>query len=381
MPCERTVFETCYAYRHLTCGHDSGLSSRFGLELLHERHHQQVSSSRLSLSAAVLQRYKNPSLSLQSLPTSLPAFYLSDHFSAPFHDFHEPLYNILTMRFLSLYIVFVSFSLALLLSGGVHGIPVSVSNPNASPRHAEVHRSDDITGGLLSDLLKAVTALLGSLPGPAAQTLAAPAIINPVQNLTSSLPLPGLPVLLGAVEAADFGSSYSSSSTVQASSTASPSQASSAAASASAVHQQADVHPGRGRHVHRRDTTSAPASLSSGSVYASSTSASGSVPVSPAIAPSAIASAKPALAVVTPIPSLPVSPPVPTLPAPLPAAIPPLPVSPPAAIPPIPVSLPAALPSLPASLPAAIPVLAASGMPTASGTTKGKRTRRNTHHR
>ncbi|KAG1779553.1 hypothetical protein EV702DRAFT_1194933 [Suillus placidus] len=264
------------------------------------------------------------------------------------------------MRFLSLYIVFVSFSLALLLSGGVQGIPVS--HPNAPPRHAELHRRGN---DLISALLSVVESLLGTLPLPGAAVQPAQAAIERVQNLTASLPLPALPIpalpIPRGVEAVSVSSSYSSSSTVQANSSASLSQASTAAASASAAHQQADVHPGHGRHIHRRDTTSASAPLSSGSVHASSTSASGSVRAS-----SASASGKPALAVV---PSLPVSLPIPTssLPVSLPIPNPSLPV---------PVHVP--ISSLPVSPPISVPILAASGMPPkASGTTKGKRT----HHR
>ncbi|KAG1756983.1 hypothetical protein EDB19DRAFT_1900540 [Suillus lakei] len=289
------------------------------------------------------------------------------------------------MRFLSLYIVFISFSLALLLSGGVHGIPVSVSNPNASPRHgelppthhlhlqtssdyfsthiAEVHRRDD----LLSAVVSLLESLLGTPKPSVSATQPVQGVIKNLQNLTASLPVPGLsalPVPRGAVEAVGVGSSYSS--TVQASSSASPSQASaspsqapSAAASVSAAHQQADVHPGRGRHIHRRDTTSASAPSSSVSAHASSTSASGSVRAS-----SVSASGKPALAVV---PSLSVSLPIPT---------PSFPVSPPVSSPSPPVSLPIPTP-LPASIPVSILTHAASGMPKASGTTKGKRT----HHR
>ncbi|KAG2350986.1 hypothetical protein BDR05DRAFT_955142 [Suillus weaverae] len=264
------------------------------------------------------------------------------------------------MRFLSLYIVFVSFSLALLLSGGVQGIPVS--HPNVPPRHAELHRRD--SGNLISVVLGILSALLGTLPLPGAAVQQTQAVIDRVQNLTTGLPpLPALPLSIprGAVEAVSVGSSYSSSSTVQANSSASPSQASTAAASASAAHQQADVHPGHGRHIHRRDTTSASAPSSSGSVHASSTSASGSVRAS-----SASASGKPALAVVS---SLPVSLPIPTpslsglLPIPNPS-------------PPVSVHVP--ISSLPVSPPISVPILAASGMPPkASGTTKGKRT----HHR
>lgn len=266
------------------------------------------------------------------------------------------------MRLLSLYIVFVSFSLALLLSGGVQGIPVSVSNPNAPPRHAEVHRQND----LISELLGLLSSILDSLDVPVAAVQPAMAAINRVQNLTASLPLPALPIPAlpiprGAVEAVSAGSSYSSSPTVQANSTASPSQASNAAASASAAHQQADVHPGPGCHIHRRDTTSASTPLSSGSGHASSASACDSVRAS-----SASASGKPALAVV---PSLPVSLPIPN---------PSLPVSLPIPTPSLPVSVPVPIHSLPVSPPISVPIIAASSMtPKASSTTKGKRT----HHR
>ncbi|KAG1868270.1 hypothetical protein DFJ58DRAFT_98138 [Suillus subalutaceus] len=266
------------------------------------------------------------------------------------------------MRLLSLYIVFVSFSLALLLSGGVQGIPVSVSNPNAPPRHAEVHRRND----LISALVGILSSILGSLNLPVEAVQPAQAAIDRVQNLTANLPLPALPIPAlpiprGAVEAVSADSSHSSLPTVQANSTASPSQASTPAASASAAHQQADVHPGRGRHIHRRDTTSASAPSSSGSAHASSASASGSVRASPASA-----SGKPALAVV---PSLPVSLSIPK---------PSLPVSLPIPTPSLPVSVPVRIHSLPVSPPISVPIIAASGMPPkASGTTKGKRT----HHR
>ncbi|KAG1886103.1 hypothetical protein F4604DRAFT_62393 [Suillus subluteus] len=265
------------------------------------------------------------------------------------------------MRLLSLYIIFVSFSLALLLSGGVQGIPVSISNPNAPPRHAEVHRRD----GLISDLLGFITNILDSLDVPVAAVQPAKAAINRVQNLTANLPLPALPIAAlpiprGAVEAVSADSSHSSLPTVQANSTASPSQASTPAASASAAHQQADVHPGRGRHIHRRDTTSASAPSSSGSAHASSASTSGSVRASPASP-----SGKPALAVVP----LPIS---------LPIPIPSLPVSLPIPTPSLPVSVPIPIHSLPVSPPISVAIVAASGTPPkASGATKGKRT----HHR
>lgn len=314
-----------------------------------------------SLSAAVLQRYKDPSMPLQSLPTSFPAFCLSDHSSAPFNDLDEPfILNILIMRFLSLYIVFISFSLALLLSGGVQGIPVSVSNPNAPPRHTEVHRRD-ASGSLISAVFGIISSILGSLDIPVEAVQPVQDAIDHVQNLTAGLPLSALPIPRNAVEAVGVDSSYSSSSTVQANSTASPSQASNAVASALGAHQQAGVHTGRGRHIHHRDTTSASAPLSSGSAHASLTSASGSVRV-----PLASASGKPALAVV---PALPVS---------LPIPIPSLPVSVPVSIPSLPVSVPVPIPSLPVSPPISVPITAPSPVPPkTSGTTKGKRT----HHR
>ncbi|KAG1814033.1 uncharacterized protein BJ212DRAFT_1482376 [Suillus subaureus] len=265
------------------------------------------------------------------------------------------------MRFVSLYIVFVSLSLALLLSGGVQGIPISASSPDAPPRHTEVHRSND----LITALLGVISSILGSLDLPVAAVQPAQAAIVSMQNMTAglpplpALPIPALPNPRGAVEA--VGSSYSSSPTGQANSTASPSQASSAVASASVAHQQADVHPGGGRHIHRRDTTSASAPSSSGSAHVSLASASGLVPAS-----SASASGKPALVVV---PSPPVSPPIQT---------PSLPVSLPIPTPSLPVSAPVPIRSLLVSPPISLPIFATSSMPPkASGTTKGKRT----HHR
>ncbi|KAG2047045.1 hypothetical protein BDR06DRAFT_1014199 [Suillus hirtellus] len=288
------------------------------------------------------------------------------------------------MRFLSLYIVFISFSLALLLSGGVQGTPVSVSNPNAPPRHsellpahhlpissdhfshiAEVHRRD-AAGSLISAVFGILSSILGSLNLPVEAVQPVQDAIGHVQNLTASLPpLPALPISAvpiprNAVEAVGVGSSYSSSSTVQANSTASPSQASNAVASALGAHQQAGVHTGRGRHIHHRDTTSASAPLSSGSAHASLTSASGSVRV-----PLASASGKPALAVVP----LPVSLPIPD---------PSLPVSVPVSIPSLQVSVPVPIPSRPVSPPISVPITAPSpAPPKTSGTPKGKRT----HHR
>ncbi|KIK37609.1 hypothetical protein CY34DRAFT_447065 [Suillus luteus UH-Slu-Lm8-n1] len=267
------------------------------------------------------------------------------------------------MRFLSLYIVFVSFSLALLLSGGVQGIPVSVSNRHTPPRHAELHRrSEDITNTVLGLL----ASLLGALGIPLAALQPVETVVDHAQNLTTGLlpALPGLPIPRGAVEAVSIGSSYSSSSTVQANSTASPSNVS-ASPSPSVVDQQAEVHPGRGRHIHHRDTISASAPLSSGVVHASSTSASGLVRPSSASAPG-----KPALAV---LPTLPVSLPIPIPTAPVALPIPSIPLP----LPPLPVSAPIPTPSLPVSPPIAVPVLAASGMPMSFGTIKGKRT----HHR
>ncbi|KAG1793949.1 uncharacterized protein HD556DRAFT_1443322 [Suillus plorans] len=319
---------------------------------------------------------------LQSLPTSFPAFCLSHHSSAPFNDLYEPFFlNILIMRFLSLYIVFISFSLALLLSGGVQGIPVSVSNPNAPPRHsellpahrlpissdhfshiAEVHRRDG--PDLISAVLGIISSLLGSLNLPVEAVQPVQDAIGHVQNLTaglpplSALPIPALPIPRNAVEAVGADSSFSSSSTVQANSIASPSQASNAVASALGAHQQAGVHTGPGRYIHRRDTTLASAPLSSGSAHASLTSASGSVR-----APLASASGKPALAVVPPLPVL------------LPIPNPSLPVSVPVPIPSLPVSVPVPIPSLPVSPPISVPITAASPVPPkTSGTTKGKRT-------
>ncbi|KAG2118194.1 uncharacterized protein F5147DRAFT_648564 [Suillus discolor] len=229
------------------------------------------------------------------------------------------------MRFLSLYIVFISFSLALLLSGGVQGIPVSVSNPNAPPRHTEVHRRDD--SGLIPTVLGIISSILRSLNLPVEAAQPVQDAMDRAQNLTSGLPpLSALPIPRNAVEAVGVDSSYSSSSTVQANSTASPSQASNVVASALGAHQQA------------------------GSAHASLTSASGSVRV-----PLASVSGKPALAVV---PSLPVSVPV--------------------SIPSLPVSVPVPIPSLPVSPPISVPITAASPVPPkTSGTTKGKRT----HHR
>lgn len=354
IPCERTVSETWYACRHLT-GYNSGSSLWFSLESLQARHRQRVSPSRRSLSAAVLQRYKDPFFPLRSLPTSFPAFIYQTTLALHLTIFT----NLSIMRFLSLYIVFVSFSLTLLLSGGVQGIPVSVSNPNAPQRHAEVHRRDN---DLISALLGIVTSILGSLNLPAATMQPAQAEIDRIQNMTagSLLSAPALSIPRGAVEAVGVGSSYSSSSPVQSNSIASHPQVSTAA-SASATHQQADRYQGHGRPIHRRDTTLASAPSSSGSVHASSISASGSVRAS-----SASASGKPALAVV---PSPPVSLPIPN---------PSLPVSLPIPNPSLPVSVPVPIHSLPVSPPTSVPTPAASGVsPKASGTTKGKRI----HHR
>ncbi|KAG1771232.1 hypothetical protein EDD22DRAFT_604361 [Suillus occidentalis] len=274
------------------------------------------------------------------------------------------------MRFLSLYIVFVSFSLALLLSGGVQGIPVSVSNRHAPSRHAELHRR---TGtDIANTVLGLVTSLLNALgiDIPIAEAVQpVQAAIGHAQNLTAGL-LPALPIPRDAVEAVSVGSSYSSSSTVQANSTASPSNVS-ASPSPSVVDKQAEVHPGRGRHIHHRDTISASAPLSSGVVHASSASASGLVRPSSASAPG-----KPALAALPTLPvSLPI--PIPSLPVSLPIPIQSLPVSLPIPNPSLPVSVPVPVPTLPVSPPIAVPVLAASGMPMSFGTIKGKRT----HHR
>ncbi|KAG1845423.1 hypothetical protein C8R48DRAFT_837525 [Suillus tomentosus] len=328
IPRERTVSETCYASPVLTIRvRACGLVWNYCTNVVVDRFHHLCQ----------------------------PPF-CKDHSSAPFNDLYEPFFlNILIMRFLSLYIVFISFSLALLLSGGVQGTPVSVSNPNAPPRHTEVHRRD-AAGSLISAVFGILSSILGSLNLPVEAVQPVQDAIGHVQNLTASLPslpalpIPALPIPRNAVEAVGVGSSYSSSSTVQANSTASPSQASNAVASALGAHQQAGVHTGRGRHINHRDTTSASAPLSSGSAHASLTSASGSVRV-----PLASASGKPALAVV---PALPVSLPIPnpSLPVPVPVSIPSLPVSPPI--------------SVPITAPSPVP-------PKTSGTTKGKRT----HHR
>lgn len=361
IPRERTVSETCYASPVLTIRvRACGLVWNYCTNVVVDRFHhlcQPPFCKGIKTHPCLCNPY--PHLSLLSV--------LSDHSSAPFNDLYEPFFlNILIMRFLSLYIVFISFSLALLLSGGVQGIPVSVSNPNAPPRHTEVHRRD-AAGSLISVVVGIISSILGSLNLPVEAVQPVQDAIGHVQNLTASLPpLPALPISAlpiprNAVEAVGVGSSYSSSSTVQANSTASPSQASNAVASALGAHQQAGVHTGRGRHIHHRDTTSASAPLSSGSAHASLTSASGSVRV-----PLASASGKPALAVV---PALPVSLPIPN---------PSLPVPVPVSLPSLPVSVPVPIPSLPVSPPISVPIAAASPMPPkTSGTTKGKRT----HHR
>ncbi|KAG1756986.1 hypothetical protein EDB19DRAFT_2033205 [Suillus lakei] len=141
----------------------------------------------------------------------------------------------------------------------MHHLPVS--SEHFSTHVAEVHRRDD----LVSTLLGILQSILGSLGLLVSAVQSIQALIDQAQTAGLLIPLPAN-LSLGAVEAASVDSSFFSL-TVQASSTASLSAASSSpseASAAAAEDERADMHPGRGRHIHRCQTAPASAPSSSG---------------------------------------------------------------------------------------------------------------------